>query len=107
MALPINDNKMNLSKYKSSTIRKCPHCRPETAILDPGARACATCMGFGFVCSCLNCGGDGMYKGSTASFGGGDNLHASTCSPCGGKGMYPSRGPATQEEVLASAAVTV
>jgi len=99
MGQPINSNSIDLKKYKSSTIRPCPHCRPETAIIDPQAPACKTCMGFNFVQDCLNCGGDGMYKGSAAAFGGGDVLHASTCNHCGGKGMYPARGPATEEIV--------
>jgi DnaJ-class molecular chaperone len=120
--LPINDNTLNLAKYKGR-IHRCPHCNfsnqsrtdaLKMEMLTLG-KACATCMGRGFVADCLNCEATGMYKGSAAAFGGGDHMHASTCNYCGGTGMFAvnqpenwkDEPPVAAQEVLASTTAAV
>jgi len=101
--LPINDNSIDLSKYRGR-IQRCPDCtisnrtkeqadavRAERVTL---GRACTTCLGHGFVAVCTNCNGTGIYKGSAVAFGGGDNPHQSACNPCGASGYFAVRRPA-------------
>jgi hypothetical protein len=92
--LSINSNTLDLSKYRGP-VRRCPHCTLEKLLNDPNGQTCRSCLGHGFVASCLNCDGTGMFKGSALSFGGsGDVVHMSTCNPCGGTGMFAVRKPA-------------
>jgi len=101
--LQINDNTLDLRKYRGK-ISRCPQCalgnRP-SAVADAVraermtlGRACTVCLGRGFVAICTNCGGDGIYKGSAAAFGGGDVPHHSACNPCGSTGYFAVNQPA-------------
>jgi len=91
--LPINDNTINLAKYRGK-ISRCPHCTPERLLNDPNGRSCTTCLGHGFVAKCTNCDGTGLYKGSASAFGGGDVPHNSACNVCGATGFFAVRRPA-------------
>lgn len=114
--LPINSNTIDLSKYRG-TITRCPHC---SFAAKPNAdsivaeritlgKACATCLGHGFVARCINCDGTGLFKGSAMAFGGGDVPHTSACNYCGASGYFAVRQPANwvDEEVLAPVAAAV
>jgi len=94
--MAINDNSLDLSKYRG-TVSPCPVCnkRSDAAKMESlmSAKACKTCFGQGFVAACTNCGGTGMFSGSTV-WDGGRSEHKSTCTPCGGAGMFPTKKPA-------------
>ena len=93
--MAINDNSLDLSKYRGK-ISPCPVCskRSDAAKVEAlmSAKACKTCFGQGFVATCTNCKGTGMFSGSTV-WDGGRSEHRSTCTPCGGAGMFPVKKP--------------
>jgi hypothetical protein len=101
--LPINDNSINLSKYRGQ-IKRCPICTPANASKERVdsiqierltlGKACSVCLGHGFVAVCKNCSGTGIYQGSAISFGGSDVPHQSACNPCGASGFFAVRKPA-------------
>lgn len=99
--LPVNDNTIDLRKYRGA-ISRCPHCAIKDATKADAViaermsmgKSCASCMGHGFIATCTNCGGDGIYKGTSASFGGGDTPFHSACNPCGATGIFAVRKPA-------------
>jgi hypothetical protein len=98
--LNVNDNTIDLRKYRGK-ISRCPNC----AVKNPAkvdsviaerlsmGKTCQVCFGHGFVAECTNCGGDGIYKGSAISFGGGDVAHHSACNPCGSVGYFAVKQP--------------
>lgn len=90
--MAINDNCMDLSKYRGAIVA-CPFCPPITDQITSRA-ACSKCLGHRFIALCLNCDHTGQFKGRTV-WDGGANAHTSTCTPCGGNGFFPSKGPAT------------
>jgi DnaJ-class molecular chaperone len=112
--LPINDNSIDLRKYRGK-ITRCPHCaikditKADSVIAERMSmgKSCPTCLGHGFVALCTNCGGDGVFKGTSASFGGGDTPYHSACNPCGATGVFAVRKPADwkDEEISVSSPV--
>jgi hypothetical protein len=99
---PINDNKIDLSKYRGA-VRRCPFCTAQKLLTDPSGRTCNVCLGHGFVAGCTNCEGTGIYKGSASAFGGGDVPHNSACNPCGATGFFAVRKPADWKDEVAVA----
>jgi hypothetical protein len=99
--LPVNDNTINLARYKGRVLR-CPHCAiKNTAKVDAVVferlsmgKSCPICFNQGFVAECVNCQSTGIYKGSAVAFGGSDTPHQSTCNACGGNGYFAVKQPA-------------
>lgn len=86
--LKINDNTINLSRFKGP-IKRCPLCNVENTMM---GRSCTLCFDKKFVAECLNCHHTGLQK-LPAVWDGGASTHESPCPSCGGSGYFPALKP--------------